>query len=108
MLNVVERIVDKESEFGSFAKLIAHTLCKLVTHAAGTVVDALNDFVGTLRGENAEVGAGDAQVGLHAHCAHRHQHTAHLSSLHTENLAKLLLEEACYFLLSCSFHLYPV
>ena len=105
MFQVVEGVVDEELEFGYDAQLVAHTGAQFVANLTGVGVDVIQNFLGTLRGEDAEVAAGNAQVGTDAHGTDGDQHAMGGLRLPLEDVAKFLLYETGYFLLSCCFHL---
>lgn len=104
MFYVVEAIVDVELEFGYDAQLFSHTCAEVVAHLSLVCVDVLHYLFGLLAGEDAEIGAALAQVGADAAGADADQYATHATCLLLEDVAQLLLYEACYLVLSCCFH----
>ena len=106
MFQVVEGVVDEELEFGYDAQLVAHTGAQFVANLTGVGVDVIQNFLGTLRGEDAEVAAGNAQVGTDAHGTDGDQHAAEGLSFFLKHVAQFFLSETRDFLLSGCFHIY--
>jgi len=63
VFEVVEGVVDEELQFGDDAELVAYAVAQFEADAALVVVEVLDDLRGLLRGEDADVGPGDAEVG---------------------------------------------
>ena len=104
MVNVVERIVDEEFQFGDDAQLIAQATAQLVTQFAHIAVDVLKDFGRTLRWKDAEIAATHAEVGADTYGADRHEYAVETGCLFLEYIAQFLLDEARDFLLSSGIH----
>lgn len=106
MLNVVERVINEEAELGNDAELIVHTPSQLI---ADTLLIGLNVFqqlVGPFGWEDAQMSRADTQVGRHACGGDADEHTVHLLCLTLEDIGQLLLEQACYTVLSCLLHVF--
>ena len=70
MLDVVERIIEIESQFGCLAQLESHLLGKVVANRLRVFVDICHYLLPLVRWENTEICFGNAQIGLDTHCAH--------------------------------------
>ena len=104
MLHIVQAIVDEELELGDDAKLLADARTKFVAHLALVGIDVLHYLLCFLAGKDAEIDAALAQVGTDAADTNADQNAAHGTRLLLENVAQLLLDEACYLILSGCFH----
>ena len=104
MFYVVEAIVDVELEFGYDAQLFPHACAEFVAHLSLVCVDVLHYLFGLFAGKDAEVGATLAEVGADAAGTDADQYATHGTCLLLEDVAQLLLYEACYLVLSCCFH----
>ena len=104
MVNVVERIVDEEFQFGDDAQLIAQATAQLVAQFAHIAVDIVKDFGRALRWEDAEIAAAHTEVGTDTYSADRHKYAVEAGRLFLEYIAQFLLDEARDFLLSSGIH----
>ena len=104
VFDVIQRIVHEEFQFGNDAKLFAYACAEFVAYLSLVGVDVLHYLLGLLAGKDAEVCAADAQVGADAAGADADQHSSHRTCLPLEDVAQLLLYEACYLVLSGCFH----
>ena len=104
MVDVVERIVDKEFQFGNDAQLIAQTTAQLVAQFAHIAVDIFQNFGRALGREDAEIAATHAEVGADTYGADRYEYAVEAGRLFLEYIAQFLLDEARDFLLSGGIH----
>ena len=104
MVDVVERIVDKEFQFGNDAQLIAQTTAQLVAQFAHIAVDILQYLGRALRREDAEIAAAHAEVGTDTYGADRYEYAVEGGRLFLKHIAEFLLDEARDFLLSGGIH----
>ena len=70
IFNVVERVVDVESQFGDYAQLVSHSVAKLKADALAVLVESLYYFAALFRGEYAQVCLCNAEVGAYSDDAH--------------------------------------
>ena len=61
-LQVIETIVDKETEFRNNAQLIAHPCAQLVTNGFLIAIDVLQHLVAALRRKYTEVSRADTEI----------------------------------------------
>ena len=94
MIDIFERIVNEEFQFGDDAQLVAQTSAQFIAQFAHIVVDIRQDFCRTFRREYTQITAAYAQVGTDTHCAHRDQHAVHTLGLFLKNVAQFLLNES--------------
>ena len=104
MVNIVERIVNEEFQFGDDAELVAQALSQFVAEFAYVPVDVVQNFFGTLAGKDAQIASAHTEVGTDADCADRDQHAMEACRLFLENVTQFFLDEAGYFLLSGGIH----
>ena len=104
MRYVVERIVDEEAQFGYYPQLVAHACAQFVAYGLLVRRNVLYQLVGLFRGEYAQVGRADAQVGTDAAARNAHHDAAHRARLRLEYQAELLLKQPGYAVLSCFLH----
>ena len=104
VVNVVERIVDEEFQFGDDAQLIAQATAQLVAQFAHIAVDILQYLGRALRREDAEIAAAHAEVGTDTYGADRYEYAVEGGRLFLEYIAQFLLDEARDFLLSGGIH----
>lgn len=97
MVDVVERVINEEIEFGNFAKLETDFLAEIEADGLGVGLDVIEDFLAVAGRENAEIDTGRAEVGSNMDSADRNQHTMSFCRLEAENFAQFLLDEALYF-----------
>ena len=106
MFNVIQRIVDEELEFRNDAELLADSCAKLEANLLLIGVDVLHYLLCLLAGKDAEIDAANAQVGTDAANTDAYQDASHRACLLLEDVAKLLLNETSYLVLSGCFHIY--
>ena len=103
-LNIIERVVHEEAQFGDDTQLVAYACAKLVADGLLVGCDVAENLVSLLRREHAEVSGENAEVGRHAATCYADHYAVHGASLRLEDKAQLLLEQACYTVLSCFLH----
>ena len=104
VFNVIQRVIDKELQFGDDSQLLSHACAQFVANLFLIVIDVLHNLLGAFAGEYTQVSTTDAKVGTYAAGAYTNQHTTHGASLFLENIAQLLLNESGNLILSCCFH----
>ena len=70
MLDVVERIVNKETQLGNDAQLIPYSCSQFVPNGLLVCLDIRQQLLSFVAGEDAEIGGADAQVGRDFHSRH--------------------------------------
>ena len=93
MFNIIQRVVSEELQLGDDTQLLSYTRSQFVAHLLLVVVDVLNNLLGLLTGEYAQVSAADTEVGTDATGAYTYQNTSHSTGLLLEDVAQLLLDE---------------
>ena len=106
VFNVIQRVIDKELQFGNDSQLLSHACAQFVANLLLVVIDVLHNLLGAFAGEHTQVSTTDTKVGTYAAGAYTNQHTTHGAGLFLEDIAQLLLNESCNFILSCCFHFY--
>ena len=104
MFYIVEAVVDKEAQFGYDAQLIMYARAQFVAYGLDVAFDIFEQLFTFFRGENAEVGGADAEIGLHACTCYAHHYAVHHSRLRLENKAQLFLQKSGDAVLSCFLH----
>ena len=92
VLDIVEGIIEEETQVGTLAKGRLNGLCQLITTGAGLALDVVEDFLSSFGGEDAEIDTSDAQVGRYSHRAHRYEHITHAGGLAAKYLAQFFLK----------------
>ena len=104
ILGIVEAVIDEELEFWDDAQLVSRALSQLIANLADVGVDVVADFLSTFAGKNAQVATADAHVGADAAGGDGDDDTPRGLCLALEDIAELLLYEACDFILTSCFH----
>ena len=103
-VQIVEGVVDEEAKFGDDAQLVVYTLSQFVADGLLVGIDVLQQLFPLFRREYAEIRRADAEVGAYLHTCDTDQYAVHHACLRLEDARQLLLEEACYAVLSCFLH----
>ena len=90
-LEIVETVVDEETQFGHDSQLIVHACAQLVTNGLGVVLDVAEYLFAFFRGKYAEIGGADAEVGGDARSGYADHHAVHHAGLRLEDEAELFL-----------------
>ena len=104
MLNVIERIVDKESQFWDDAHLISYACAQFVTYLLGVGIDIGKDLFAFLAGEHTQLGCADTQVWRYLGTCNRYHHTVSGTRLLLEYEREFLLQQSRNFVLSRFLH----
>lgn len=104
MVNVVQRIVNEETQFGDDAELLSASFAQFVAHATHVCHDVIECLFRFFGREYTQIGAANAQIRADVNLAYAHEHTARLCGLQAENVAEFLLYESFYTFLPCRFH----
>ena len=105
LLDVLERIVEEELDFGHALQLVADTLAQGAAHEPVVMLQLLHELLAALEGKDADVDLGIAEVGRDAHGGDGDQHAADDGgTLLLEDLGHVLLYLLGDFLLTGIFH----
>jgi len=91
---IVERVIDEETQFWYYAQLVSYSLSEVVTYCGGVLLYVLQQFVTTLRGEDAEVCSADAEVWRYLHSCYAYHYAVHLACLALKDETELLLQQS--------------
>ena len=94
VLKIVHRIVDEELQFGDDAQLEPYACAQFVAYACVLLVDGIQNFFRTFRGEYADVGAADAHVGADVGLGDADNHSVHAFGILLEDVAEFFLYES--------------
>ena len=83
---------------------MTYAAAQFVTNLAGIGIDVAQNLLCLFRREDAQIAAGNAQVGADAHRAHTDQDAVCSLGLLLKDVTQFLLDESGYFLLSGCFH----
>ena len=105
MLDVFERIVEQELNFGDVLQLVAEPLAQGAADEPVLVFEPLHHLAALLKGEDADVDFGVAEIGGYAYGGDRYERAAHdRGALLLEDFGNVLLDLLGDFLLTGSFH----
>ena len=103
VLKIIERVIEEELELRNDAELMTLQLAHLIAYLGCVVVDVLQDVLCFLRWEDTEVGFRHTQVGTDSHHTYAHENAPCLTRLCLKDVAQVLLNQTCDFILSCCF-----
>ena len=105
MVDILQRIVEKELDFGHVLDLIADALAQSVADELVVAVKLLHQCGAAPEGEDADVNLGVTEIGRHAHGRDRDERTPDDAlALLLKDFGDVLLYLFGDFLLSCRFH----
>lgn len=87
---------------------MTHTVAKFETYLLLVGTDIVDYLLSTFAGKYAQIDTADTHIGTDATLADANQHTMHVACVGNKYLAKLLLYQSCYFVLSCTIHLFKL
>jgi hypothetical protein len=105
MVDILQRIVEKELDFGHVLDLIADALAQSVADELVVAVKLLHQCGAAPEGEDADVNLSVAEIGRHAHGRDRNERPPDDAlALLLKDFSDVLLYLFGDFLLSCRFH----
>ena len=91
MVNVVERIVDKETKLRNYSQLVPHPRSQLETYRLFIAPHIINNVFSFFRRKHAKVCCANTQVWRYPATCNTHHHTSHAPCLFLEDLCQFLL-----------------
>ena len=91
MLDIIERIVDKESQFRNYTHLVAYALTEIIAQCLFVFPNVIDYFFALCRREYAKVGGAYTEVWTYLHSRYRHHNPVHRACLALEYKTQFFL-----------------
>ncbi len=106
MLHIIERVINEKFQMGDHAQLVSDLLAKAEADILRILTDGLDHHIFVRSHIDTQVRPRNGEVGGDGGFRHRYHTVVQALAVLQEYIGQFLLEQGCYFLLSCRVHSY--